>query len=48
MHSQEVFIKVKFEQLREDVPESVTADGFWDNVPLCDGEYVITTRVDGV
>lgn len=48
MHSEEVFLKIKFEQLREDVPEGVKADVFWDNVPLRDGDYIITTRVEGV
>lgn len=48
MHSEDAFLKIKFEQLREDVPESVKSDVFWDNVPLRDGDYIITTRVEGV
>ena len=48
MHSEEVFLKIKFEQLREDVPESVKTDAFWDNVPLREGDYVVTALVEGV
>ncbi len=48
MHSEDVFLKIEFEQLREDAPKDVNTDAFWDNVPLRDGDYIITTRVEGV
>lgn len=48
MHKEEVFLKIEFEQLREDIPETVKTDAFWESVPLRDGDYVLTTRVEGV